>query len=140
VTRLTLGGETIRLVQLSDGESKASAVLYLPTRQWLFSGDLVFSGVHAWLVDNRARAWRQNLQRLRDLGTLAMIYPGHGETGDYGLLDRNTAYLQRFSKAARAADDAENMFDRVNDFNPFYRQPHLLRLSAEAVMSARGRR
>ncbi len=139
-TRLTLGDESIRLVDLSDGESKASAVLYLPARKWLFSGDLVFSGVHPWLVDNRARAWRQNLQRLRDLGAFAKIYPGHGETGDHGLLDRNTTYLKRFSEAARAAADADIMFGRVNELYPSYRLPHLLRLSAEAVMSARGRR
>ncbi|MFP6756806.1 MAG: hypothetical protein VCC99_01105, partial [Alphaproteobacteria bacterium] len=70
----------------------------------------------------------------------AKIYPGHGEAGDHGLHERNTTYLKRFSVAARAADDAKNMFDRVNDLYPSYRLPHLLRLSAEAVMNARGRR
>ena len=39
-----------------------------------------------------------------------------------------------------AAADADIMFGRVNELYPSYRLPHLLRLSAEAVMSARGRR
>lgn len=132
-TRLSLGAESIRLIEFSDGESEASAVLYLPARAWLFAGDMAFSGVHPWLVENRARAWRRNLEILRGIGRIEAVYPGHGENGDHGLLDRNTTYLTRFSKASLASGNAEELFDLMNNLYPGYRLPHILRLSAEAV-------
>jgi glyoxylase-like metal-dependent hydrolase (beta-lactamase superfamily II) len=76
------------------GPGCGAAHLALQHRGHLFVGDLVASGVHAWLEIGRTDQW---LERLAELGRLSpkRVHPGRGPSGDAGLLARQAEYLRR---------------------------------------------
>lgn len=124
----------VRIITPRDSsESVLPAVLYVKQHGWLFSGDLVFSGVHLWLAEGRARKWRGALEELSGIGAISMIYPGHGEAGPAELIERNKTYLTRFMELARKTDSATQLYDGMAALYPAYRLPSFLRRSAESI-------
>jgi glyoxylase-like metal-dependent hydrolase (beta-lactamase superfamily II) len=136
-TRFTVGGESLRVIEIIDGESEFSAALYIPKSDFLFSGDLIFSGIHPWLVENRPREWRRNLAVVRQIGDIDMVYSGHGTNGGSGMFDRLTAYLTRYSETIAVAQDADQAFATMIELYPAYALPHYLRLSTESAFDDR---
>jgi len=129
---IELEGDAIRVIEMRDSsESARPSVLYLRQRGWLFSGDLVYSGVHLWLAEDRPKKWRVALDELGALGQIDMIYPGHGEAGSAGLLERNRTYLTRFMELTRKTGDAEELIEGMEDLYPAHQLPFFLRRAAE---------
>ena len=131
--RLELEEEVVRVIDFFDSESVMPSVVYVKARGWLFSGDLVYSGVHLQLAEDRARNWRRALDELAELDPINEIFPGHGEVGSAGLIERNRTYLTHFIKQARKSADAVELFESMNDLYPAYRLPFFLRHAAENV-------
>jgi glyoxylase-like metal-dependent hydrolase (beta-lactamase superfamily II) len=132
--RLALDGEAIDLVTLADSEIVAPTVLWLPERGWLFTGDLVYAEVHPRIVEGRIAAWRHNLERLRALGEVKKVYPGHGPSGGPELIKRMERYLDAFAEALLASPSADDLAKTIIERFPTYALPQNAHDSARAVM------
>ena len=60
---------------------ESDIVLYLPEEKILFTGDLVFIGMHPYLADGDASGLRQTLSELMEW-PVNIVVPGHGEVGE----------------------------------------------------------
>jgi len=55
---------------------------YVPSEKVLIAGDLVFSKMHPYFADiNNPTGWIEALQRLKTIGPITVVYPGHGPVG-----------------------------------------------------------
>lgn len=73
-----MGKREVKLMQLGRGHSKGDTVIWLPEEKVLFSGDLVEYGATPYTGDAYLSDWPQTLERLADLGPVALI-PGRGD-------------------------------------------------------------
>jgi len=137
VTRFEAAGLSIQAIELWESESIAPTALFVPDRGWLIAGDVLFAAAHPRIDDAHLQGWRRNLDRLAALPDITTIYPGHGEPGDSGMIDRVRAYLASFENAARDAADADALVDAMKALYPAYRLPFRLRDSAEAALARR---
>ena len=92
------GGELVLSVRdVGPAESPADSLWKLDERAW-FVGDLVYSGMHAYLADGHHAAWLKVLQQLEnELDPDATLYVGHGEPASpRGLLSAQRRYIETF--------------------------------------------
>jgi cyclase len=59
---------------------ESDIVLYLPEERILFTGDLVFVGMHPYLADGNASGLRQILTGMIE-NPIEIVVPGHGKAG-----------------------------------------------------------
>jgi len=74
---LTLGGEELECIPMGHGHCPGDMVVYLPQRQVLFAGDLVFAGQHGRLKTADLDGLVDCLDRLLTLPVKTVV-PGHG--------------------------------------------------------------
>ena len=100
--KLLLEGEEIRLIDLPPNEVEHSVACYVPSRQALIAGDLIFSRTHSYFADlNNPSGWIEALQLVKTAGPIKTVYPGHGPNGDAGLIDEAIRYMQVYQSYAR---------------------------------------
>ena len=100
--KLLLEGEEIRLIDLPPNEVEHSVAYYVPSRQALIAGDLIFSRMHSYFADlNNPSGWIEALQLVKTAGPIKTVYPGHGPNGDAGLVDEAIRYMQVYQSYAR---------------------------------------
>jgi glyoxylase-like metal-dependent hydrolase (beta-lactamase superfamily II) len=101
-----LGGIELAVTELGPGESEVDTIWRLdgPT---LFAGDVVYSGMHAYLADGHWREWLALLSRLEEeLPNDAVLYVGHGERGTKTLIANQRRYIDTFVDAITSNADA----------------------------------
>jgi glyoxylase-like metal-dependent hydrolase (beta-lactamase superfamily II) len=130
---------------LGPGESHHDAYWVADdgARRYVFLGDVVFSGEHAYVSDGHTREWLDNLRRLRsELPASARLYPGHGPAGGVELLAAQAAYLERLrSEVTRLAQgrprlgEAEKaeLVAAMRAYLPAARLTFLVEVGADAV-------
>ena len=98
--RVSVGGAVFRVIDAGPGESPHDSWWVLegqgPAR--VFTGDLVYGRMHAYLADGFHQAWLSNLERAkREFPRDAQLYMGHGEPAvGHTLLDWQRQYIERF--------------------------------------------
>jgi len=68
----------VDIVHAGRGHTKGDTIVWLPEERTLFSGDLVDQGATPYAGDAYYKDWRLTLQKLRELGPLALL-PGRGD-------------------------------------------------------------
>lgn len=71
---------TFTLIEFQHGHMESDIVLYMPEEKILFTGDLVFIGMHPYLADGDPSGLRQTLSEMMDW-PVEIVVPGHGEVG-----------------------------------------------------------
>ncbi len=117
VEEVVAGGSTVRLggleftVQdLGSGESGADTLWSLD-EDTLFSGDVAYNDMHAYLLDGHFDDWLQLLARLEGaVGPRAVLHVGHGNPADKSVLARQANYVRAFvevvsSNLERSSDE-----------------------------------
>jgi glyoxylase-like metal-dependent hydrolase (beta-lactamase superfamily II) len=99
---LNLGfeGYTLRLFEAGEAGTPSSTVVFVPETGELFTGGLVWNGVHPVTGGSDLGAWRRALAGLKRLGP-RVVYPGFGEPGTVALIDRMSDYLRELEEAVR---------------------------------------
>lgn len=99
---LNLGfeGYSLRLFEAGEAGVPASTVVFVPETGELFTGGLVWNRVHPITGGSDLGAWRRALAGLKRLGP-RVVYPGYGEPGTVGLIDRMSEYLRELEEAVR---------------------------------------
>ncbi len=97
---IDLGGETVELIFIAPSHTDGSTLVYIPRREILFTGDVLFTDFHPYMGDSDVEGWVENLNYILDLDVVAII-PGHGPiSGKKDVADMK-AYIQLFDKKAR---------------------------------------
>lgn len=91
---LHVGGEIIRM-QRFGGHCPGAAIMYLPQRRLLLTGDLIFNGRVPWMGQADYPTW---IAALNELSTWEVdtVIPGHGPLGGKELLTQQRELLESF--------------------------------------------
>lgn len=98
-TDVVLGSLRFAVEDAGAAESPADSLWRLDERT-LFVGDLVYSGMHAYLADGYAKEWIAYLDQLEArVPTDGMLYVGHGPPGGVALIAAQKRYVSAFVAA-----------------------------------------
>jgi glyoxylase-like metal-dependent hydrolase (beta-lactamase superfamily II) len=100
----------------------------------VFTGDLAFSEIHMWLAENRPDAWLENIAAIKALGPIELVYPGHGNRNDPGVLDDTASYIRDFQASAELASTSIDIIADMKSKYPELMLIDVLNYSAYGVM------
>jgi len=102
--RLTLWVDALRLeaTYLGPAHTTSDAILWIPERRVLFSGDLVFNGGTPFVLMGSVKGSLAALEQLKRLEAETIV-PGHGPVAGPGVLDEQIAYLRHVQTIAASA-------------------------------------
>ena len=85
---IDIGGMTVQILH-TPGHTLDSLCLYVPEKQWLFTGDTAYDGpLYAGLADSSRAAYLKSLERLMTL-SIKRVLPGHnGLSCDVSILNK----------------------------------------------------
>ena len=126
---IKVGGSELKVLSYPDAEAKTAHPLYEPKTGSLFTGDIAYDKVHAWLKDTPPKGWIAALEDLKKLGAKA-VYPGHGEPGGPELLDATLQYLHDFESAVAASKNQKQLAAAVKAKYPDFRLPIIVDIAA----------
>lgn len=112
---ISLAGLEFAVRDLGPGESGADT-LWCLDEQTIFSGDVAYNDMDAYLLDGYFDEWLDDLERLEaDIDGTATLYVGHGAPTDKSVLARQGAYVRTFVDAVSANLDSDETerHDRV---------------------------
>ncbi len=69
------------MICYGKGHTESDLILYLPEDKIVFTGDLVFIGIHPYLADGYIEDWKSYLTTMERL-EIEKLVPGHGNIGD----------------------------------------------------------
>ena len=79
--RFTLGGVTIRVVDVGSAHSEGDLALYVETDGVLFSGDIIFQDRIPFLGTSSSAEWLDVLEEM-ERADVTVIVPGHGKAAE----------------------------------------------------------
>ncbi len=96
---IDLGGKRVVLLELGPAHTEGDVVAYVADTKTLFSGDLLFEGMHPLVWAGTITGYERALERLLALAP-EVIVPGHGRVTDLAAVHRHLAYLTAFRQEA----------------------------------------
>jgi glyoxylase-like metal-dependent hydrolase (beta-lactamase superfamily II) len=138
-TTLTVDGQTIEITPDQQGDvlKPTNSFLWIPSLRAVLAGDIVFSGIHAWLGSSSpdARvAWHRSIARIAALHPVIVV-AGHKSSADLSdspdVLRRMDQYLTDFDAARSASPDAKALVAAMTEKYPSYPERGLLGYSAQ---------
>jgi glyoxylase-like metal-dependent hydrolase (beta-lactamase superfamily II) len=137
-----LGGVALRVRELGPAESPADTLWTLDERT-VFTGDVAYDGMHAYLADARFREWLAVLDVLTaDLPRDVRLYPGHGRPAGVEVIEVQRRYVESFVAAVEAHGDRDPddrrdaVVARMREVVPSDDLLFLMELSIEPVLAA----
>ncbi len=114
--KIDLGGIEVRIVPAGNCHSAGDLVVFVPSEKVLFTGDLVWSGLHPNISGGSTFRWIASLAGLAKF-EVEKIVPGHGKLGGKDLLSTQRRYLMSIRRMvkhlARKQVPAEEIFKKV---------------------------
>jgi cyclase len=92
--RLALHGtkRSVELISFNGGHTGNDTILYLPSEEIAFMGDLLFVGVHPYLVDSTPGSIQPIINQIKSMKPSKLI-PGHGQVGKPDDLSKMEDYI-----------------------------------------------
>jgi len=114
---------TVTLIEFQHGHMESDIVLYLPEDKILFTGDLVFVGMHPYLGDGDPSGLRQTLSDLMEW-PIEVVVPGHGEVGKKEDIQAMISYIDMVSTLAETIKKQNRKPDEasIDDIPKPYRE------------------
>jgi cyclase len=109
---IDLGGETAELIFVGPSHSEGSALVWLPRRKILFTGDILFTDFHPFMGDGDVAGWVKCLDFILSLDAETII-PGHGPLSAKKDIAEMKAYIQLFDQKARELTAKTNDVDFI---------------------------
>jgi glyoxylase-like metal-dependent hydrolase (beta-lactamase superfamily II) len=126
---IKVGRSELRILSYPDAEARTAHPLFEPATGSLFTGDIAYNKVHAWLKDTPPRRWIAALEDLKRLRP-RQIYPGHGEPGGPEILDATLQYLRDFEAAVASSKSQKELASAVKEKYPEHRLPIIVDVAA----------
>jgi len=86
------GTHRVELRYFGVGHTHGDGFAWLPKEKILFTGDAAVNGPFNYMGDGDSAAWIDTLGKAQQLGA-AVVAPGHGPTGDAGVLEAQRQYF-----------------------------------------------
>ena len=86
------GTHRVELRYFGVGHTHGDGFAWLPKEKILFTGDAAVNGPFNYMGDGDSAAWIDTLARAQKLGA-AVVAPGHGPSGDGGVLEAQRQYF-----------------------------------------------
>ncbi len=125
---------TVIFKTFRNGESIENTIIYIPSHETLFVGDLASNGVHMWLGENNIDNWLEQLKTIRSIGPITSVYPGHGPVGTAEILERAEEYLMNFKESANNSETIDDAINKMKELYPDYKMFEILEGSVRSVM------
>lgn len=142
-------GLSLLLKDVGQAESPSNLICYIPEKQVLIGGDVIYNRVHLKFNDGNSDAWRQALRGLKGL-RLKKVYPGHGPVVGPEIIAHLIRYIDHFQlavdyfakgKNSLSPDDRRRIVALMCDKYPDYQMPGNLDVSVDAEFARqRGKR
>ena len=146
--KLSFGDIELTVDDLGPGESSDIVLFHAPRTDELFASDLLYSGCHPWLAEERADLWQAQLDavKTRYAGT-ATVHAGHGPSGTVRLIDAQKDYIAGFEALVRTMVRADALGDQDKvairriwtERHPRYPLEFLIDFNADAVVAGLAR-
>ena len=105
--------KTIKIIKVG-GHSPDSSIVQILPHNIIFSGDLVYSGLHPHITeDSDISKWKKALNKIKELKP-SKIVPGHGNLCDLDEVDRTIDYfttLENKIKEILRGENPKTMYD-----------------------------
>jgi glyoxylase-like metal-dependent hydrolase (beta-lactamase superfamily II) len=99
---LHLEGHEIRFIDLFMVETVHATAFYLPAQKAFIAGDLVYAQAQHYMSDvNDPDSWIEALEKVRKIGPIETLFPGHGPVGGAELLDASIQWMRDYKEVAR---------------------------------------
>ena len=96
-TAFGTGNDEIVIIHPGIGHTHADAVVWVPAKRALFTGDLVVNGPYNAVADSTIGSWIRVLDDLRALRP-AIVVPGHGRAGGPELIEAQQHYFKAVTR------------------------------------------
>lgn len=136
---ISFEGSALKIIEEGEGESAASAALYIPDNQVFIAGDLIYNGTHLFLAEGRSFDWQTQLNNLRKLKDIKFIYPGHGGITDLSIVDKNLRYIADFKTAVDSNSTAEAAIEKMKHLYPSFAMERFLVLGIQKAFQNKKR-
>lgn len=99
---LQLEGHEIRFIDLFMIETVHATAFYLPAQKAFIAGDLVYAQAQHYMSDvNDPDTWIEALEKVRKLGSIETLFPGHGPVGGPELLAASIQWMRDYKDVAK---------------------------------------
>jgi glyoxylase-like metal-dependent hydrolase (beta-lactamase superfamily II) len=99
---LRLERHEIQFVDLSMVETVHATAFYLPAQKAFIAGDLVYAQAQHYMPDvGDPGTWIEALEKIRKLGPIETLFPGHGPVGGSELIDASIQWMRDYQEVAK---------------------------------------
>ena len=138
-------GSVIVQVDYFRGHTGGDSVVFIPSANVVFGGDLFWNQTLPNLIDASTEPWIATLEQIRKRAPSAAFVPGHGDVGNAANVEAFRAYLQNIrnwtevpAKAGKTGDELvnavmPNLQEKYGKWNFFkyFSRPNILDTAAE---------
>jgi len=110
---IDLGGETVELIRVAPSHTAGSVIVYLPAKNLVFAGDILFTDFHPFLADGDFSGWSKSIDALLAMD-VERIIPGHGPLSTKKDLRDMKEYLILFDAKARELATGSQDVDAIS--------------------------
>jgi len=89
---LAVGGHAVRLIEVGPAHTRGDTIVHLPAQRVVFTGDIVFNGLHPVIWAWPASRWIAACDRILALDVETVV-PGHGAVAGRSAVHEQRAYF-----------------------------------------------
>ena len=99
---MEMEGRTISFIDVPPAETVHATAFHLPELGALIAGDLLYENTHLYMADtNNPASWLAAVEKVRQIGKIDTIFPGHGRAGGVEIMDITAAWLDYYREIAK---------------------------------------
>lgn len=106
------GTQRVELIHFGHAHTAGDAVAWLPKQGILFTGDACVNGPFNYLGDGDSASWIAVLTEMQKL-PVKIVAPGHGESSDASLIEKQKRYFVELRQTIQDAIDAGKSLDEI---------------------------
>lgn len=118
---IDLGGQMIELIHARHSHTDGDTLVYLPDKNVIFAGDILFTGYHPFLGEGNIDEWVKELDDMMGMD-IEKIVPGHGPVSGKKDLKEMKEYILLFDQKAKElageSNDAQKIATEIQKYLP----------------------
>jgi glyoxylase-like metal-dependent hydrolase (beta-lactamase superfamily II) len=139
---LELDGHELRIIDIGQGDTEHSSIVYVPSIGAVAAGDVVYNQVHmmtAYTDATSREAWIQSLNAIEALNPTTVV-SGHKRVGapdTPDTIEQSRQYLRDFTRIVNERESAEDIFAAMLELHGDRDNPWVLWFGARKAVAKR---